>query len=52
METTPVNSQRRFARISAVALAAALSFGSALAAEPIKIGVAEALSGGRSEGVV
>ena len=49
METTPVNSQRRFARISAVALAAALSFGSALAAEPIKIGVAEALSGGAAQ---
>ena len=49
METTPVNSQRRFARISAVALAAALSFGSALAADPIKIGVAEALSGGAAQ---
>ena len=49
METTPVNSQRRFARISAAALAAALSFGSALAADPIKIGVAEALSGGAAQ---
>ena len=41
--------QRRFARISAVALAAALAFGSALAADPIKIGVAEALSGGAAQ---
>ncbi|MCK9686179.1 ABC transporter substrate-binding protein [Scleromatobacter humisilvae] len=44
-----MNSQRRIARFSAVALAAALSLGSALAAEPIKIGVAEALSGGAAQ---
>ena len=39
----------RFARISAIALAAAVSLGSAQAAEPIKIGVAEALSGGAAQ---
>jgi len=45
METRLVKSHQRFARMSAVALAAAISLGSALAAQPIKIGVAEALSG-------
>jgi len=49
METRHVNALPRFARISAVALAAALSLGSAQAAEPIKIGVAEALSGGAAQ---
>jgi len=49
METRLVKSQHRLARISAVALAAAASFGSALAADPIKIGVAEALSGGAAQ---
>jgi branched-chain amino acid transport system substrate-binding protein len=44
-----VNDLTRFPRISALALAAALSFGSAQAAEPIKIGVAEALSGGAAQ---
>ena len=44
METRPVNSHQRSARISAIALAAAASLGSAQAAD-IKIGVAEALSG-------
>ena len=39
----------RFARISATALAAAASLGSAQAAEAIKIGVAEALSGGAAQ---
>ena len=39
----------RFARISAIALAAAVSLGSAQAAGPIKIGVAEALSGGAAQ---
>ena len=39
----------RFARISAIALASAVSLGSAQAAEPIKIGVAEALSGGAAQ---
>ncbi len=45
METRHVKSHQRFARMSAVALAAAVTLGSALAAQPIKIGVAEALSG-------
>ena len=45
METRLVKSHQRFARMSAVALATAVSLGSALAAQPIKIGVAEALSG-------
>ena len=45
METRQVKSHQRFARMSAVALAAAVTLGSALAAQPIKIGVAEALSG-------
>jgi branched-chain amino acid transport system substrate-binding protein len=45
METRHVKSHQRFARTSAVALAAAVTLGSALAAQPIKIGVAEALSG-------
>ncbi len=40
-----MKSHQRFARMSAVALATAVSLGSALAAQPIKIGVAEALSG-------
>jgi branched-chain amino acid transport system substrate-binding protein len=48
METRPVNSHQRFARISALALATAVSFGAAQAA-PIKIGVAEALSGGAAQ---
>ncbi len=39
----------RFARLSALALAAAVSVGGAQAAEPIKIGVAEALSGGAAQ---
>ena len=39
----------RFARISAIALAAAVSLGSARAAETIRIGVAEALSGGAAQ---
>jgi branched-chain amino acid transport system substrate-binding protein len=39
----------RFARISAIALAAAASLGTANAADPIKIGVAEALSGGAAQ---
>jgi branched-chain amino acid transport system substrate-binding protein len=43
-----VNALPRFARISAVALAAA-SLGAVHAAEPIKIGVAEALSGGAAQ---
>ncbi len=49
METQPVNALPRIARISAVALAAAAALGSAHAAEPIKIGVAEALSGGAAQ---
>ena len=52
METKQVNASpgfSRFARISATALAAAASFGSAQAAEAIKIGVAEALSGGAAQ---
>ena len=49
METRPVNSQHRIARISAVALAALALLGAAQAAEPIKIGVAEALSGGAAQ---
>ena len=40
---------QRFGRLSAVALAAALSLGAAHAAAPIKIGVAEALSGGAAQ---
>jgi branched-chain amino acid transport system substrate-binding protein len=49
METRPVNDFTRIARISAVALAVAASLGSARAAEPIRIGVAEALSGGAAQ---
>ena len=49
METRQVNPLPRLARISAIALAAAISLGSAQAAEPIKIGVAEALSGGAAQ---
>src|ERR1700748_1580620 len=45
METRHVKSHQRFARTSALARAAAVALGSALAAQPIKIGVAEALSG-------
>ena len=48
METKQVTDLTRFARISAIALAAA-ALGSAQAAEPIKIGVAEALSGGAAQ---
>ena len=44
-----MNDLTRIARISAVALAVAASLGSARAAEPIKIGVAEALSGGAAQ---
>lgn len=44
-----MNALPRFARISTIALAAALSLGGARAAEPIKIGVAEALSGGAAQ---
>ncbi|MEO6216547.1 MAG: ABC transporter substrate-binding protein [Sphingomonas sp.] len=44
-----MNALPRIARISAVALAAAAALGSAHAAEPIKIGVAEALSGGAAQ---
>jgi branched-chain amino acid transport system substrate-binding protein len=49
METRPVTALTRIARISAVALAAAGSLAVAQAAEPIKIGVAEALSGGAAQ---
>ena len=49
METKHVTDLPRFARISAIALAAAVSLGSAQAAGPIKIGVAEALSGGAAQ---
>ena len=44
-----MNDLTRITRISALALAAALSLGAARAAEPIKIGVAEALSGGAAQ---
>jgi len=44
-----VNDLTRITRISAIALAAALSLGTAAAAEPIRIGVAEALSGGAAQ---
>jgi len=44
-----VNDLTRITRLSALALAAALSLGSAQAAETIKIGVAEALSGGAAQ---
>ena len=44
-----MNDLPRIARISAIALAAALSLGSAHAADAIKIGVAEALSGGAAQ---
>lgn len=44
-----MNDLTRITRISAIALAAALSLGSARAAEPIRIGVAEALSGGAAQ---
>lgn len=44
-----MNDLTRITRISAVALAAALSLGAAQAADPIKIGVAEALSGGAAQ---
>ena len=49
METSLVNSQQHTVRISAVALAALLWLGVAQAAEPIRIGVAEALSGGAAQ---
>ena len=51
METTPVNPLPRFARVSALAFAAAASFGvvQAASAADIKIGVAEALSGGAAQ---
>jgi branched-chain amino acid transport system substrate-binding protein len=49
METRPVTVLTRIARISAVALAAAASLTAAQAAEPIRIGVAEALSGGAAQ---
>ena len=49
METNQVTDLPRFARISAIALAAAVSLASAQAAEPIRIGVAEALSGGAAQ---
>jgi branched-chain amino acid transport system substrate-binding protein len=49
METKPVNDFTRVARNSAVALAVAASLGSAQAVGPIKIGVAEALSGGAAQ---
>src|ERR1700743_2750093 len=45
METRHVKSHQRLSRTSAVALRAPVALGSALAAQPIKIGVAEALSG-------
>ena len=44
-----MNDLTRITRISAIALAAALSLGTAAAAEPIRIGVAEALSGGAAQ---
>ena len=44
-----MNDLTRITRISAIALAAALSLGTARAAEPIRIGVAEALSGGAAQ---
>ena len=44
-----MNDLTRITRISAIALAAALSLGSAQAAGAIKIGVAEALSGGAAQ---
>ncbi len=49
METKQVTDLPRFARISAIALAAAVSLGTANAADAIKIGVAEALSGGAAQ---
>jgi branched-chain amino acid transport system substrate-binding protein len=49
METRQVTQLPRFARISAIALAATASIGAVHAAEPIKIGVAEALSGGAAQ---
>jgi len=49
LETKQVTDLTRIARISAVALAVAASLGVARAAEPIKIGVAEALSGGAAQ---
>lgn len=44
-----MNDLTRITRISAIALAAALSLGTAHAADAIKIGVAEALSGGAAQ---
>ena len=51
METRLVNSHQRFARVSALAIAAAAALGAAFAASAaeIKIGVAEALSGGAAQ---
>jgi branched-chain amino acid transport system substrate-binding protein len=51
METRHVNSHQRFARVSALAIAAAAALGAASAASAaeIKIGVAEALSGGAAQ---
>ena len=49
METRLVNSYKSSGRLSAIALAAAFALGTAQAAEPIKIGVAEALSGGAAQ---
>ena len=49
METKQVTDLPRFARISAISLAAAVSLGTANAADAIKIGVAEALSGGAAQ---
>ena len=48
METNHVNSHQRIGRLTALALAAA-TLGTAHAAAPIKIGVAEALSGGAAQ---
>src|SRR3954469_5972360 len=48
METSPVNAFSRPARVSLIALAAAASIGAANAAD-IRIGVAEALSGGAAQ---
>ena len=51
METTHVNSTQRIARACALALAAATALGAASSASAadIKIGVAEALSGGAAQ---
>ena len=49
METRHVTALTHIARLSAVALAAAAALSTAQAAAPIKIGVAEALSGGAAQ---